>query len=86
MQVGLFCTPNLLSGTALVVIRKVGPKHLMMNNLAAVHCALYFSFKFAVIMSEINPTHHRSITARHFSDEDFRRGAVQCGTARSTFF
>ena len=33
----------------------------MMNILAAAHCASYFSF--AVIMSEINPTDHMSISA-----------------------
>ena len=36
----------------------------MMNILAAVHFAKYFSF--AVIMSEINPTDHKMITACHF--------------------
>ena len=36
----------------------------MMNILAAVQIARYFSF--AVIMSEINPTNHKSLRARHF--------------------
>ena len=36
----------------------------MMNILAAVQIAGYFSF--AVIMTEINPTDHKSITAHHF--------------------
>ena len=83
LQAGSFCTSNLSSGTTLgalqqrcpfalqqyFMIRKVGSKHLMMNILAAVHFVQYFSF--AVIMSEIKPTAHKSITARHFPDEDF---------------
>ena len=36
----------------------------MTSILAAIHFAKYFSF--AVIMSEIHPTDHKSITARHF--------------------
>ena len=36
----------------------------MMNILAAVHLASYFTF--AVIMSEINLTYHKSISARIF--------------------
>ena len=62
MQVGSFSNSNLPSGTALLqnyVIRKVGSKHLTMNLLAAVHFAQYFSF--AVIMSEIRPTDHKSL-------------------------
>ena len=73
VQVESFCNPNLSSGTALqqdFVIRRVGSKHLMMNILAAVHFALYISF--ALITSEINPTDHKSVIARHFPDEDFR--------------
>ena len=42
----------------------------MMTILAAVRFVLYFSF--AVIMSEIHPTDHKSITAHHFPDEGFR--------------
>ena len=42
----------------------------MMNILAAVHFAWYFSF--AVIKSEIHPTDHKSITSRNFPDEGFR--------------
>ena len=38
-------------------------------------CQIFHYFSFAVIMSEINPTNHKSITASHFPDEDFR-GAV----------
>ena len=38
----------------------------MMNILAAVHFAWYFSF--AVIMSDIHPTDHKSITAHNFSE------------------
>ena len=41
----------------------------MMNILAAVYFALHFSF--AVIMSEINPTVHNSITTRYFPDKCF---------------
>ena len=40
-------------------------KTLHYEHLAAVHFAKYFSF--AVIMSEINPTDHKTITARHFT-------------------
>ena len=43
---------------------------MMMTILAAVHFVRYFSF--AVIMSEIHPTDHKSITARNFPEEDFR--------------
>ena len=42
----------------------------MMNILAAVHCAKYFSF--AVNISEINPTDHKSITAPHFPQDNNR--------------
>ena len=42
----------------------------MMNILAAVHSAQYFLS--AVNMSKINPTDHKSITASHFPDENFR--------------
>ena len=38
-------------------------------RLPAVHFAWYFSF--AVIMSEIHPTDHDSITARNFPEEGF---------------
>ena len=72
VSAGRICTSNLPSGTALqqdFEIRKVGWKHLMMNILAAVHFAWYFSF--AVIMSEIHPTDHDSITARNFPEEGF---------------
>ena len=40
----------------------------MMNILAAIHFAQYFSF--AVIISGINPTDHKS-TAHHFPHKDF---------------
>ena len=76
VQVGSFCTSNLQSGPALqqdFVIRKVGWKHCIMNILAAVHFALYFSF--AVIMSEINPTDHKSIIARHIQRNNTLVGA-----------
>ena len=42
----------------------------MMNILAAVHSAQYFLS--AVNMSKLNPTDHKSITASHFPDENFR--------------
>ena len=64
---------KLSSGTALqqdFVIRNVGWKHLMINILAAVHFAQYFSF--AVIMSEINPINQKGITARHFQRDNKR--------------
>ena len=66
-----FCTSNLSSDKALkqdFAIAKMGSKHLMMNILnilAAVHSALYFSF--AVIVSEINPSDHKSISGCLFS-------------------
>ena len=66
VQVGFFCTSNLSSDTALqqnFVVRKVGWKYLMMNIFASVHFAQYFSL--AVIVSEIKPTDHKSITALH---------------------
>ena len=74
VQVESFCTSNMSSGTALqqdFVFCKMGSKHLIMNILAAVHFASYFSF--AVIMSEIN---HNSISACHFPDDGFL-GAVR---------
>ena len=73
LQVGSFFTSNLSSDNALqqdFVIRKVGSKHLMMNILSAVHSVSYFSF--AVTMSEINPTDHKSISAPLFPNEGFR--------------
>ena len=42
----------------------------MVNILAAVHFAQYFSF--AVIMSEINLTDPKGITARHFPRDNTR--------------
>ena len=47
VQVGLFCTSNLSSCTALqqdFMIHKVGSKHLITNNLAAVQCPLCLIF------------------------------------------
>ena len=42
----------------------------MMKILAPVHTAQYFLF--AVIMSEISPTDHKSITVRHFLRDNKR--------------
>ena len=42
----------------------------MVNNLAAVYSAQYFSF--AVIVSAIDPTNCKSIKARLYYDEGFR--------------
>ena len=61
------------------MIRKVGSKHLIMNILAAVPATLPNNFHLqyycngSVIMSKINPTDHKSITARLFPDEGFRK-------------
>ena len=63
MQVWSFCISNWSSGTTLqqeFVICKVGPKHLMMNILVAVHFAYFFS-----------PSDHKKNTARHFLDKVF---------------
>ena len=72
------------SGTALLqdfVIRKVEWKHFMMNILAAVHIAWYLSF--TVIRPEINPTDHKSITARHFL-RDYKRVEADFSICRDT--
>ena len=74
MQVWSFCISNWSSGTTLqqeFVICKVGPKHLMMNILVAVHFAYFFS-----------PSDHKKNTARHFLDKVFCEAVRENGWVR----
>ena len=81
VQVGSFLcgTSNLSSGTALqqdFVICKVGWKHSIMDILAAVHFAWYFSF--AVIVSEIHPTDHQIPQLDESGDRNWIKGPTLC--------
>ena len=51
----------------------------MINILTDIHFASYFSFE--VIISEINPTDHTSITASHFPNEEFHE--ADCDSVES---